>query len=116
MKAKPERRYKLPCPTCTYHGQVTAKGVTADVFSDIDHNDGEEDPEGYGVIIIQWNKAGDYDQQDTYSLTHGHEPHPFLSDQHPRLSVGQIEGIPLRELWQKALRLLVNDARAYRSE
>ena len=109
---KPQR-FKNPCPHCTYHGQVEAGGVVADVFCCTEHDE-EGDFEDFGVIILVWGEGHDYDQQDTVSLATGFPPDEAGG---PALHcIGELDDIPLRALWAEALLLIVQDARAYREQ
>jgi hypothetical protein len=101
-----KQRYASPCPICTFHGQVEAGGVSADVFCCVDRN-GPTDPE-YGILMLAWGNEGDYDQHDTYCFAQGIED-PLGG--RPRVCVGELDDVPLRDLWAQALLLIVKDAR-----
>jgi hypothetical protein len=87
---KPQR-FKNPCPHCTYHGQVEAGGVVADVFCcDADSPEGDD---AFGTIILQWDGGDGYSQHDTITLAQGF---PNDADESsPLLCIGGVEDVPL---------------------
>jgi len=89
---------------------VEAGGVTADVFCCEEHPEDGRSP--YGVLIIKWGSGSNGDQHDTECLARG-IPHG-LDETWCECCVGELDDVPLKDLWAQALLLVVRDARAYR--
>lgn len=106
--SRPPQRFESPCPACTYHGQVCAEGVTADVFTCLE-DDGKQPP--YSVLIIKWGPEDAYDQHDNHCLAKGNDDHRGGR----RLCIFNLDDVPLRALWAEALHLVVQDARRMRA-
>lgn len=103
--------YSPPCDDCTYMGTVEAGDIQADVFcceSKPDEGSASQfNP--FSIIILKWDDDNGGDQQDSECLARGF---PGRHDTDPQEHcIGELDGVPLRDLWAQALHLIVQKAR-----